>query len=710
MATARQQQGNQDVTEVVEYLQLAGRRYREHVELLRQEQAVRDAQHAPFKPNLSLYAERVGRTSLARQSSTIGARLHELHQRKLALLEKEAQEEAKRRATAEAKDCSFSPTVTARAARSRHSGGDVTASLIGWGEQRRARRARAQAEATLNELRALSATPRITAYANEKARAERGSVSVEVSLTAEAEARRQRRHAEFEQAYPASSSSGVSTSARHFSPSISAYASRIEFEKDVVSRLCEQHGGCSHAAARHRLYDEEVELHCTFQPKLSAKSAEMSRQYYKEEEEAGMGPYERLFRNTHHTSKYRKSAQPNVVAGKPEINDASRRIVEERRRQSVLDGQLEALINSPGSRLYPGTTSGAAVHAKKACKKKVVTARDAEEEAALTFTPQVSPASDALWRQRVSALKASGVARNTEEARRLLWRKAEKRREEEALKVQDQRRRQEAAECTFRPRAGRPPQRSSGYMAMPIEARTAMWAQQRDRHLAELRTELDETTAEECSFQPHIDPVFPLPRGDAKPAWGVEAFLERQAEARRQREEAEQWWRPQYARAPVANTSCASRCRSPYNRGVSQPLPQRTASASRWSTATGTTSEAEGDGGDEEVFEQHWARPPASTSITASSFSRVSQQDAPSAGSSPPYMVPEPPSVASLYTTDMPHRGPYQWRSATAAGAPVIAAGERGHRAPAFPSWCKPLRYRPVSATATAPRAWSSAL
>ncbi|KAG5485449.1 hypothetical protein LSCM1_07533 [Leishmania martiniquensis] len=708
MAALQQREGSQDVTEVVEYLQLAGRRYREHLELLRQEQAVRDAQHAPFKPHVSLYAERVGKTSLARQSSSIGARLHELHQRKLALLEKEAQEEAKRRATAEAKDCSFSPTVTTRAARSRRSGGDVTASLLRWGEQRRARQARAQAEAIRHELRAVPAAPCITAYANEKARAERGSAPVEVSLTAEAKARLQRRHAAFEKAYPVSSFSGVAASARCFSPSISAYASRIEFEEDVVSRLYERHNDRSNAAARHSLYDEEVELLCTFQPKLSAKSAELSRQYY--EEEAGIKPYERLFRNTHHMSKYRKPAQPNVPTGHPEINDASRRIVEERRRQLALDGHSGALTNSPGSCLYPGAPSASAEPQRKTFKKKVVTARDAEEQVTLTFTPSVSPASDALWRQRISALRSSGVARNTEEARRLLWRKAERRKEEEALKLLDQRRRQEAAECTFRPKAGRPPQSSTGYMAMPIEARTAMWAQQRDRRLADLRAELNETAAEECSFQPHVDPVFPLPRGDAKPAWGVEAFLERQAEARRQREEAKQWWRPKYARAPAASTSCASRRSSPRSRGASQPLKQRTASASRWSSATSTTSEAKGNVGGDEVFELHWARPPASTPLTASSFSRLSQQDVPSAGSSPPYVVQEPPNLLSSYRSDMPHRGPYQWRSWTAAGTSETAAGQGGDRASTSPSWRKPLRYRPVPATATLPRAWSSAL
>ncbi|CAJ1986518.1 hypothetical protein conserved [Leishmania donovani] len=711
MAEVRQQQSSRAVSNVVEYLQLAGRRYREHVELLRQEQAVRDAQHAPFKPNVSLYAERVGKSSLARQSSSIGARLHELHQKKLALLEEEAQEEAKRRAAAEAQDCPFSPTVTPHAARSRRTGSDVAAALMQWGEQRRARQARAQVEAARDELSKVSAAPRITAYADEKARAERGGVSVEVSLTAEAEARRQRRHAAFEKAYPAASSSSGATSARRFSPSISAYASRIEFEEDVVSRLYERHGSRGHLAPRDRLYDEEVALYCTFHPKLSARSTELSRRYYEEEGEADTDPHERLFRNTHHASKYRKPAQLSVFTGQPEISDASRRIVEERRRQLALDGQPGALGLSPGSRLCPGTASFAAAQATKTSKKKVLSARDTEAQETVTFTPSVSPASEALWRQRVSALKASGVARNTEEARQLLWRKAEKRKEEEVLKLQDQRRRKEAAECTFRPKAGRPPQRSSGYVAMPVEARAALWAQQRDRHLADLRTELSEITVEECTFRPHVDPVFPLPRGDAKPAWGVEAFLERQAEARRQREEAEQWWRPKYARAPVARTSRVSRWRSPSSRGASQPSTQRTVSASRRSAASSTASEAEDNKRKEEgVFEQHWARPPASTSLTASSFSRVSQQEVPSAESSPAYVAPQQPNTLFPYTVDISPSGPYPWRPTTAAGASEAAAGEGGSRASAAFSWRKPLRYRPISATATASRGRSSAL
>ncbi|CBZ24168.1 conserved hypothetical protein [Leishmania mexicana MHOM/GT/2001/U1103] len=712
MAEVRQQQSSGVVSEVVEYLQLAGQRYREHVELLRQEQAVRDAQHAPFKPSVSLYAKRVGKNSLARQSSSIGARLHELHQKKLALLEEEAQEEAKRRAAAEAKDCPFSPAVTTRAARSRRTGGDVTAALMQWEEQRRARQARAQVEATRNELSKVSAAPRITAYAEEKARAERRGVSVEVSLTAEAEARRQRRHAAFEKTYPAASSSNSgATSARRFSPSISAYASRIEFEEDVVSRLYERHGSRGHLAPRDSLYDEEVSLYCTFHPKLSAQSAELSRRYYEEEGEADTDPHERLFRNTHHASKYRKPVQLSVFTGQPEISDGSRRIVEERRRQLALDGQPGALGLSPGSRLCPGTASVAAAPAAKTFKKKVLSARDTEAQETLTFTPSVSPASEALWRQRVSALKASGVAHNTEEARQLLWRKAEKRKEEEVRKLQDQRRRKDAAECTFRPKAGRPPQRSSGYVAMPVEARAAVWAQQRDRHLADLRTELSEMIVEECTFRPHVDPVFPLPRGDAKPAWGVEAFLERQAEARRRREEAKQWWRPKYARAPVAQISRVSRSSSPSSRGASQPSTQRTASASRRSAANSTASEAEGDEGEEEgVFEQHWARPPATTSLTASSFSRVSQQEVPSAESSPSYAAQQQPSTLFPYTVDISRRGPYQWRPTTAAGASEPAAEEGGNHTSASLSWRKPLRYRSISETATAPCGRSSVL
>ncbi|GET86253.1 hypothetical protein, conserved [Leishmania tarentolae] len=709
MAEVRQQKSNRAVSEVVEYLQLAGQHYREHVELLRQEQAVKDAQHAPFKPHVSLYAKRVGKNSVVRQSSSIGARLHELHEKKLALLKEEAEEEAKRRATAEAQDCSFAPAVTTRAARSRRAGGDVAMALMRWGEQRRARQARAQLEATRNELSKVSAAPRITAYADEKARAERRSVSVEVSLTADAEARRQRRHAAFEKAYPiASSSSSVATSARCFSPSISAHASRIEVEEDVVSRLYERsRGSRGHVAPREGLYDEEAALHCTFHPKLSAQTAELSRRYYEEEGEADIDAHERLFRNTQHAHKYRKPAQLSVFTGHPEISDASRRIVEERRRQQALDGQPGALGLSPGSRLCPGTASVAAAQVTKT-SKKALSGRDIEVQQTLTYAPSVSPASEALWRQRVSALKASGAARNTEEARRLLWRKAEKRKEEEMLRLQEERRKKEAAECTFRPKPGRPPQRSSGYVAMPIEARTALWAQQRDRRLADLRTELNDITVEECPFRPHVDPVFPLPRQDAKPAWGVEAFLERQVEARRLRKEAEQWWRPKYTRVPVAEASRVSCWRSPLHRGASRPSLPRAAGTSRRGSASNTASESDGDEGI--VFEQHWARPPASTSLSTSSFSRVSQQEVSSAESSPSHVMQQHSSTRFPYEAGIAQRGPYQWRSTSAAGASEVAAEENADCAAALPPWRRPLRYRPISLTATVPRLRSVAL
>ncbi|KAG5510515.1 hypothetical protein JKF63_06812 [Porcisia hertigi] len=691
-----QQQGTSSISKVIDYLQLTGRHYCEHVELLRQEQAVREAQHAPFKPNVSLYAKRLSKTSVARQSSSIGARLHELHQKKLALLEEESREQAKRRAAAEAQDCSFSPAVTTRAARSRRSGGDVTAALARWGEQRRARQARAQFEATRNELRMIPATPRVTAYAEEMARAKRGGVSVEALLTAEAEARRRRRYAAFEKAYPSSSSKASRTPERCFSPSISAYASRIEFEEDVVSRLYEPRDINSNGSVtpRHRPYDEGASLHCTFHPKLSAQSAELSRQYYEETGEADTDPYERLFRNTHHPSKFRKPAEPDVVTGKPEINDASRRVVELRRRQLALDGQPRALCHSPSSRLFPGTANSTAVNVRQTCKRKVLTARDVEEQTTLSFTPSVASASDALWRQQVSALKASGMARNSEEARQILWRKAEKRKEEEMMKLRDERRQQEAAECTFRPQAGRPPQRSSGYATMSIEARTALWAQQRERRLANLRAELNKTQDKECSFQPHVDPVFLLPRADAKPAWGVEAFLERQAQARRQREEAEQWWRPQYARAPVTNTLCRPRRCSPPKRAFSLPTQRRSPSASPGTTHSSRLSGAREGEGLEEVFEQNWAHPPASSSLTRSFFSRVSQQGVTPAEYPPSYAVQRPTTLASTCTDAVFYEGPYQWRQVSAAGGSECLGGEDSGRASTSLSRRKPLRYR----------------
>lgn len=708
----QQRGGGSEAGEVVEYLQLAGQRYREHVELLRQEQAAREAQHAPFRPNISAHAERIGKTSVARQEASIGVRLHELHQKRLALIEEEAQEDARRRAAHEVAECSFAPAISARAAHARRSDGDVTGALMRWGEQQRARQARAQLEATRTELSTVSAAPRISAYAAEKARAERSGVPVEVSLMAEAEARRQRRQAAFEQAYPASAScsdAGAGVGGRRaFSPAISAHAAHIDFAEDVVSRLYDRHTRRTRSATRPPLFDETAALHCTFAPQLSAQSAALSRQYHAAEGEADADPYERLHRNPHHASRFRKPAAAPPVTGQPAISEASRRIVEERRRQLALAGDPAALGSSPGSRLYPGSADATADPAPKPAthKKKVVTARDVEAQAPLTFAPSVSAASESLWRRQVAGLQASGAARSAEEARQLLWRRAETRRTEAVRQALEERRRQEAEACTFRPKAGRPPHRRAGYANMSVEERTTLWAQQRERRLAELRNEADETAAEVCSFQPRIDPVFPLPRGDARPAWGVETFLERQAAARRQRAEAAQWWRPQYARTPVEDSGTSMRTAS----RASQPRQRRSESAAVRSEAASSRASPRADefadpdeaqeAGDaeeeEDVFEQHWVRPPPSTSLTASSFSRVSQPDVPSAESSPPsYVVRQPPAAASA-------RGAYVWRAAQRA-APVDSGA-------AAPPWRPPLRYRPLSATARGPASSSGAL
>lgn len=740
-----------DADEVVDYLQLAGRRYREHVELLRQEQAVREAQHAPFKPTISAYAEQASKTSVVRQGSSIGNRLHELHQKKLAILAEEAAESARRREAEERSVCTFTPAVTAMADRTlrRHSNSNsdddrhVSALLLRWEERRRARQVRQQAEATRREWASVTGVPRISAYAVEKAAAERQrrTVPIEASLLAEAEARRRRQHAAFEQSYATSSTAALTVDEedrRHgyshtqrragaspppsFVPAISSYAAQIQFQQGVVDRLYtyhrtqqQQNGPRSHS----RGYDEEMELHCTFQPQLSPQCAALSKLYYDDEGEASASnPHDRLYRNAHHPSKYRKSMLPDTGTGQPIINDASRRIVEERRRQLASDGDPGALGHSPGSRLYPNTTAPDKKR-QPTFKKKVVTARDVELQTALTFAPAVSPTSEAMWRHRVTALKASGAARNTDEARQLLWRKAERKKEEEVARMQAQRRREEAAACTFHPKAGRPPHRRSGYIAMPIEARTTLWARQRDARLRDLRAEAEASAVEECSFHPHIDPVFPLPRQDAALATGVEAFVERQAEARRLREEAKEWWRPQYARksiavnrskvADVADASVAGRVEdSSLRRNGTPALPYDDdddgdgdgdvpLSSQRESHEEDDESaevrehristdgyHAEGDE-EEEVFVQHWASwQPPSTSLTASSFSHVSQADVPSAESSPrqrAYVVQQPAATSA---------GPYRWkRSSTLSDTANQPAAS-----PTPLSWRKPLRYR----------------
>ncbi|KPI83811.1 hypothetical protein ABL78_7145 [Leptomonas seymouri] len=718
-----------DADEVVEYLQLTGKRYREHVELLRQEHEAREAQRAPFKPTISAYAERASKAWVMRQESSIGQRLHELHQKKLALLAEEAAESAKRRETEEQNACTFAPAVTAKAERSARRGGDVSVLLSRWEEQRRARQVRRQMEATRNELSAATGVPCISAYAKEKAQAEhhRRAVPMEESLLAEAEARRQRQHAAFEQRYAATSApsmpnrgSGTDSrlSSRRFVPAISSYAANVQFQQGVVDRLYTHHRTQQQQQHQGRdsggrcVYDEEMALHCTFRPQLSPQSVELSKLYYAEEGEVGAKPHDRLYRNTHHTSTYRKSVLPDESAfGKPEINDASRRIIEERRRQLALEGNPGALGHSPCSRLYPGRAKSAPSTSppRATFKKKVMTAKDMELQTALTFAPCVSAASDALWRQRVTALKSTGVARNVDEARQLLWRKAEKKKADDIAKMLVQRRREEAAACTFRPKAGRPPHRRSGYISMPIEVRTTLWAKQREARLSELREELEASAVEECSFRPHVDPVFPLPRLDAKLATGVEMFVERQAEARRLREEAKEWWRPKYAcklalepsatskrrlqpRAEAATTSTAATPRSAAS--VDRSLEKSGSAADRTDSslqrAAMRTSADRSCEDEDEAFVQHWARRPPSTSLTASSFSHASQPEVPSAESSPRQLadVAHQPAAMSVRRERNPPADPYRWR-----GVSAHETSTRSTTAP--PVWRKPLRYRP---------------
>lgn len=546
--------------DVVAYLHQTGKQYEAHIELLRREQAMREAQQLPFQPRISTHARRAAKTSVVRQSDPIGTRLHELQQRKMSAAAETARTQ-ERLALEEAAAARRVQPLISRPAQRLQRRGDTPAGLAEWDLRRRARLERRRLEAARAEQQAVSGTPSISAYAREKAREEavaRRRCPVEDHLLQAAEAQRQRRYAEYEEYSPVVSSITPSAAAASASASVSRLSRNDS--SAVVDRL---YRASASSPTDGGVFDEVHQLHCTFHPAISPASVQLSARYYQRAADAAtttVAPrvFDRLYNSNssggsrqHRRSAGRSSllnheAASSALVARPTINSRSKEIVAELRLRAARDGVARWLLQSPSSRLHNSSKVAVKDEAVglQPSKQAVQTPRDLEEAREMTFAPAVNSRSERLWRRQVALLKSDGVAQTDAEARQLLWRRAAKRREAEALHLHSEQLQEESAACTFAPKAGRGPRGRDDYQTMPVEERATHWAEQRDRRLGELRAILNRAAASDCTFQPQVDPVYPLPRPDAALASGVVAHLERQEAARQQRLEKEQWWDP----------------------------------------------------------------------------------------------------------------------------------------------------------------------
>ncbi|EKG02500.1 hypothetical protein TCSYLVIO_006471 [Trypanosoma cruzi] len=527
--------------DVVSFLQHAGERYKEHKELLRRKHLEDERKKCPFKPTVSGYAEQVSRQSNIRRSDAITKRLHELHAKRLQTVEAQRVKSRKRQEeemTAEMR----APQVTERA-RSLVSRDPVDVSRK-WLEKREEKFARLREEALRRELATLREVPRISQYAQEKSIVERHlGQRIEDYFMAKEEARRERMYWLAEKSVGMNSSFSSSSFFSHvgdlpmqnelpqppFTPRITEYAKQLRRSGNVVDRLLAD-------GRKGRRTPQDTS--CTFAPRVAPASLEMSRSYYSD---PNILVYERLYRND--ASKLREMRRKrmemdlqNDRTGIPRISETSRLIVERKRSEAM----EQARQKSPTQRLH---SSSRDAHADARERQRLMEARERKEKENCTFKPRLNAASKKMWRHQLQLLQGDSDARTAAAARELLWKRSQKRMDEEIRRRRAMVEAREMAECTFHPKVGRAPERRVD-RELSVSDRNEMWQLQRAQRLRQTRMELERTQLSECSFHPTVDPVFPLPAHDASAVSGYEAHILRQEESRRRKQEAQDWWRP----------------------------------------------------------------------------------------------------------------------------------------------------------------------
>ncbi|CAD2220536.1 hypothetical protein, conserved [Angomonas deanei] len=541
-----------DLSNLVQYLQRAGEQYKEHIELLRQQRLMKIDNENTFRPKITEYADRYHSKSRLRHETTIEERLHTLQESKRQREEELRERYKKLKALEEAKHCTFKPTITNRASQKSRKGSFLEESKQ-WLSERDSRIERRRQQSLLEESVG-TGQPQITLYAQEKAMEERSlypSLRVEDRLLLREEERRRHNYELVEKSVSSavlntSSISGKSgRSIKPFQPEISEFASQLEFDEDVVERL--------YSSAPPAVYDGDFRRHCTFHPEVSETSRVLSQQYYRELDLEEEPTHERLYLNPRPEPKYRKR-ETEAYTWQPEINQNSIRMVNERRSRSVTaDSSHMTRDDSPTSRLHATQTASQSRQGSEGrykFKKPVITPKEREVQEESTFHPKISKVSEQMWKRQLQLLQADGTVGSSAEARELLWRKMEQRKEKEAEKQKRRTEQEDLKECTFKPRAGRPPQRNYGMEEMTVQQRSALWEKQRQQRLQRLQRGTEKSVLEECTFHPNVSATVPPTRSRSRrPATGTDTYIARQEEARRRREEAKVWWRPKPQRS-----------------------------------------------------------------------------------------------------------------------------------------------------------------
>lgn len=213
----------------------------------------------------------------------------------------------------------------------------------------------------------------------------------------------------------------------------------------------------------------------------------------------------------------------------PTLCPASRRIVAQRRQKESTRGKV---MRSPSTRLHADAdarqrlsnlsfSKGRKQKAPPNCSSIVsprepprAIGKEGHHHSLLSFPLQISAESEKLWRRRVEEVqKRSGNLSNVNEAREVLWREADHRKEEQLQRKREENERKLLQECTFQPTLNRyssllqlqdeeecSPDSTAN---ISVAERNVLWAANKARELEEKRNLRDHAELQECTFHPN---------------------------------------------------------------------------------------------------------------------------------------------------------------------------------------------------------------
>lgn len=469
--------------EVVDFLHVAGERYKEHVRMLRAQRDSHEMDDFTGKPTISPFAVEynLARDRFQKASGSIVAvqdRLHNLHKRKLERAEAARTRAQTERSAKEMEELTLKPDIShkAKSMPARGSQADVTAK---WLDEHNKRLQRLHEEALVREMSNVQPGPIVAPYSSELARLRhadpnnssrfdedmkqrRAAGNIADYLLAKEEERQIRLKMK-----AAETELGDGNS---FHPQISRRARSTRSSLDVTERLVQDAEQKRSGQSQDSHYDDN----CTFVPQVS---------------EASRRIVDRMREGEPVKST---SRQPNdhSYSFRPEISSVSRKLAEQRKHRTDLD------VSS----------------VKKSSRASSITTSDQ--------TPiRISEKSRALAEDHYAKLRSTikgGDRMSNDELRMFAARRASQRQNAAAARQREMEEAAELAECTFQPQLSSRHHVNASIVVTDEDAerfyeRNMLWTNRRDRTLQQQRQQESTKEVEECSFHPRIHDQVPLP-------------------------------------------------------------------------------------------------------------------------------------------------------------------------------------------------------